>query len=92
MSDCSSDYISDTMLNLGLRRGFIYTYQDNVLAPRTYHRIDEIVEQLNKYGNISWWEADGGDVWDSPSKTRETKFGQLLLGPDGEVRIVVKKS
>ena len=70
MSDCSSDYISDTMLGLGLRQGFVYTYLDNVLAPRTYHKIEEVVELLRSCGEFSWWEADGGDIWDSPSKTR----------------------
>lgn len=91
MSRYDSSDVGRCMIEMGLRQGFIYTYLDNVLAPRTYHSISEVVALCEETHEIEWWECNGSTVWDSPSETVRSKFGSLLLGSEGEVRIVVRK-
>lgn len=79
------------LLKMNLRPGFVYTFLDNTLSPRTYHTIDEVLDLLSPDYELTWREADGPSVFDSPSKAAASPSTSLLLGPQGEVRIVIEK-
>ncbi len=83
--------IKARLFGLGLRPGFVYTFLDNVLAPRTYHTISEVVELLGREHTLSWREADGPSVYDNPSRTAGSPLASALLGPEGEVRMVINR-
>lgn len=83
--------IREALLSMHLRPGFVYTFMDNMLAPRTYHTIEEVVCLLSQKYELMWREADGPSLYDSPSRTAASPTASLLLGPQGEVRIVINK-
>lgn len=85
--------VKRSLQNLKLREGLVYTYLDNVLAPRTYHTESEIVALLRQDDpTLTFRRAIGGSVIDDVSKSLATKYGSLIAGPEGEVRIIITKS
>jgi len=83
--------IKSRLLGMAVRPGFVYTFLDNMLAPRAYYTIDEIVAHLEQDYDLTWREADGPSLFDSPSRTAASPTASLLLGPGGEVRIIVTR-
>ena len=77
----------------GVRQGLIYTFLDNFLAPRVYYSLDKVLDLLGS-ANVpfDWQWAKGTRSVDDPEIQRSTPFGKQLLGPDGEIRLVVTKA
>jgi ubiquinone/menaquinone biosynthesis C-methylase UbiE len=81
----------DALVSCGVREGLVYTMLDNIFAPRTYHFASDIVARLNAQHPATWTWQDGASVFDNPPRYTATRFGKTILGPEGEVRIVVRK-
>ncbi len=77
---------------MGLREGLVYTFLDNILAPRTYHRESEIVAALRQINpDLVCRRASGSSVIDDVGMCLKTRFGRTIVGPEGEVRLVITK-
>jgi SAM-dependent methyltransferase len=76
---------------LRVREGLIYTFLDNLRAPRVYFLLDEVLTILRRHGDFEHCYAQGMSVIDDTRKLLATKWGATVLGPQGEVRIVVTK-
>jgi SAM-dependent methyltransferase len=85
--------VKRSLQKLGIREGLIYTYLDNVLAPRTYHTESEIIEVLRQADpGVTYSRAKGGSVIDDTNKVLASKYGPSIVGPEGEVRLVIRRS
>lgn len=85
--------VKRSLQKLGLREGLIYTYLDNVLAPRTYHTEREVIAALRPLDpGFKYERARGGSVIDSVDKSLTSRFGEQIAGPQGEVRLIITKS
>ncbi len=88
--------IADVKLALqrsNLREGLIYTYLDNILAPRTYYLESEILELLRSIDpGLNWRRARGSTVADDVNMSLASRFGKQIAGPQGEVRLVITKA
>ncbi len=84
--------IKNTLIQFGLREGLIYTYLDNVLAPRTYHLESEIKQLLAQEHPIELRQAIGSSAIDDPKKCINSTYGKEILGPEGEVRVIITKN
>ena len=88
--------IADIKLALqrsNLREGLIYTYLDNVLAPRTYYLESDIIELLRSIDpGLNWRRARGSTVADDVNISLASRFGKQIAGPQGEVRLVITKA
>lgn len=91
LREIGASEIRETLLGMHLRPGFVYTFLDNMLSPRTYHSIDEVIGVLSADYELTWREADGPSVFDSPSRAAASPSTRFLLGPQGEVRLVIEK-
>ena len=76
---------------LRVREGLIYTFLDNLRAPRVYFLLDQVLTILRRHGEFEHRYAQGMSVIDDTQKLLATKWGATVLGPQGEVRIVVTK-
>ncbi len=76
---------------LRVREGLIYTFLDNLRAPRVYFLQDEILALLRRHGDFEHCYARGMSVVDDTQMLLATKWGATVIGPQGEVRIVVTK-
>lgn len=85
--------VKRSLQKLNLREGLIYSYLDNVLAPRTYHSESEIYDVLRAIDpSLTYSRAKGGSVVDDTEKVLSSTFGKEVVGPQGEVRLILKKS
>ena len=75
----------------GLRKGLIYTFLDNFLAPRVYYSLEQTLDLLRPLGKFSYVHMKGTSPVDDTEKVLAAKWGRELWGPDGEIRIVVTK-
>jgi SAM-dependent methyltransferase len=76
---------------LRVREGLIYTFLDNLRAPRVYFLVDQVLAMLRPCGAFEHVQARGMSVVDDPQMLLASKWGTTILGPQGEVRIVVTK-
>jgi ubiquinone/menaquinone biosynthesis C-methylase UbiE len=76
---------------LHVREGLIYTFLDNLRAPRVYFLQDEILALLRRHGEFEHRYARGMSVIDDTQMLLATNWGATVIGPQGEVRIVVTK-
>jgi ubiquinone/menaquinone biosynthesis C-methylase UbiE len=76
----------------GLREGLIYTYLDNLLAPRVYYLQSEFLALLQKHGDFTWRYAKGRSEVDDTEILLNKAYGPTIYGPEGEVRVVIEKS
>jgi ubiquinone/menaquinone biosynthesis C-methylase UbiE len=76
---------------LRMREGLIYTFLDNLRAPRVYFLLDEVLAMLRPHGDFGHRHARGMSVIDDTEMLLATKWGPTILGPQGEIRIVVSK-
>jgi SAM-dependent methyltransferase len=74
-----------------VRRGLIYTFLDNFLAPRVYYRLDQVLDLLKPLGAFTYVFAKGTSSIDDNAKLLATPWGRELMGPDGEIRLVITK-
>ena len=91
VADLEPKAIRAALGSLGLRRGLIYTFLDNFLAPRVYYGLEQTLALLRPIGAFSFEHMKGPSPIDDTEKLLATKWGRELYGPDGEVRIVVTK-
>jgi ubiquinone/menaquinone biosynthesis C-methylase UbiE len=76
---------------LRVREGLIYTFLDNLRAPRVYFLQDDVLALLRSHGDFEHRYARGMSVIDDTEMLLATKWGATILGPQGEVRIIVTK-
>jgi ubiquinone/menaquinone biosynthesis C-methylase UbiE len=76
---------------LRVREGLIYTFLDNLRAPRVYFLLDDALAVLRRHGEFEYRLAQGMSVIDDTQKLLATRWGATILGPQGEVRIIVTK-
>lgn len=76
----------------GLREGLIYTYLDNLLAPRVYYLQSEFLALLKKHGDFTWRYAKGRSEIDDTEILLKTAYGPMIYGPEGEVRVIIEKN
>jgi len=76
---------------LRTREGLIYTFLDNFRAPRVYFLVEDVLSTLRRQGDFEWRHAAGMSAIDDTKMLLSTKWGPTVLGPHGEVRIVVTK-
>ncbi|MDC0156177.1 class I SAM-dependent methyltransferase [Verrucomicrobia bacterium] len=91
LSEIDTKFIKEVLTQMNLREGLVSTYLDNCLAPRTYHLTSDIVKTLNDIHPMTFKEADGPSIFDKPTRYIGEKYGSWILGPEGEVRIVIEK-
>jgi ubiquinone/menaquinone biosynthesis C-methylase UbiE len=86
------EHVKRTLQRMGLREGLVYTFLDNVLAPRTYHYETDIVRALRENDpDLIYRRASGSSVVDDVDLSLKTRFGKEIIGPQGEVRLIVTK-
>jgi SAM-dependent methyltransferase len=76
---------------LQVRDGLIYTFLDNLRAPRVYFMLDDVLAILRRYGDFEHRYARGTSAVDDTQMLLGSQWGATVLGPQGEVRIVVTK-
>jgi ubiquinone/menaquinone biosynthesis C-methylase UbiE len=74
-----------------IRQGLIYTYLDNLLAPRVYLSLIQVLNLLRPFGEFEYVHAKGSSPIDDTKMLLATRWGREIFGPDGEIRIVVTK-
>lgn len=85
--------IKATLRQTGVRDGLIYTFLDNVLAPRSYHRESDILALLRQTDpQLEWRRAKGTGPVDDVDMCLAAEHGKTITGPEGEVRIIVRRS
>ena len=84
--------IRATLNQLNIRQGLVYTYLDNMLAPRIYYRLEQVLDLLRPRATLEFEHAKGMSPIDDTEQLLATRWGADIFGPDGEVRIVVKKT
>lgn len=84
--------IREILSRLNIRQGLIYTFLDNLLAPRVYYRLEQVLELLRPHASFDYVHAKGMSPIDDTALLMATRWGKEILGPDGEVRIAVKKT
>ena len=76
---------------LRVREGLIYTFLDNLRAPRQYFLLDQVLTLLRQSGEFTHEYARGVSLIDDTQMLLASKWGSTILGPQGEVRIVATK-
>ena len=83
--------IRGILSQMNIRQGLIYTYLDNLLAPRVYYRLEPLLELLRQHAALDYMNAKGMNAFDDTQKLLGTRWGRDIFGPDGEIRIAVSK-
>jgi ubiquinone/menaquinone biosynthesis C-methylase UbiE len=84
--------VRQILTNFHVRRGLIYTFLDNMQAPRTYYRLNEVVALLRQSGKFEYRHMRGATAIDDTEKLISSHYGRDIFGPDGEIRLVITKS
>ena len=69
----------------------IYTFLDNTRAPRVYYLTDAVLALLRRHGDFQHQLSRGVSVIDDTQMLLDSRWGKTVLGPQGEVRIIVTK-
>lgn len=91
LADVSPERFCAHMRLRGVREGMTYTMLDNFFAPREYFLSSEILSRLRKLHPLEWRHQRGPSIFDDPSVYTGEKYGKYILGPEGEVRLVIRK-
>ena len=85
--------IRERLLALGFRRGLVYSFIDNFLSPRVYFSRQQVIDILRTSGLGPFGSVlmRGQSPIDDPAKSLATTFGAKLYGPDGEIRLLIKR-
>lgn len=83
--------IRGILSQMNIRQGLIYTYLDNLLAPRVYYRLEPLLALLSQHAALDYVHAKGRNAFDDSQKLLATRWGTDIFGPDGEIRITVSK-
>jgi len=92
VEDLQPRTIRETLARMEIRQGLIYTYLDNLLAPRIYYRLEQVLDLLRPHATFDYVHARGMSPVDDTAQLLATKWGREIVGPDGEVRIAVTKT
>lgn len=84
--------IRNILESFQIRRGLIYTFLDNLLAPRVYYRLEEVLDLLRSCATFDYRNAKGMSPIDDTDQLLASRWGSEIFGPDGEVRIAVTKT
>jgi ubiquinone/menaquinone biosynthesis C-methylase UbiE len=79
------------LTRFGVRKGLIYTFLDNLMAPRVYYRLNQVLDLLRPLGDFDYAPASGSSPIDDPAMLLATRCGRDIFGPDGEIRLVITK-
>jgi ubiquinone/menaquinone biosynthesis C-methylase UbiE len=81
------------MLNqFNVRQGLAYTFLDNVMAPiRKYYFTSNVIEMIKAIGDFDYADLKGTSEIDDTGILVKTRYGKEIYGPEGEVRIQIKK-
>jgi hypothetical protein len=74
-----------------VREGLIYTFLDNLLAPRVYYLRNQFLKLLPAEDSIEWRHARGTSEIDDTEIVLGKIYGPQIYGPDGEIRLVVTR-
>lgn len=75
-----------------VRQGLVYTFLDNVMAPiRKYYYTSNIVKMIKTIGEFEYANLKGTSEIDDTDILVKTRYGKEIYGPEGEVRIHIKK-
>lgn len=77
--------------SLQIRKGLIYAFLDNFMAPRKYYALAQVLDLLRPCGEFTHVHAKGSSPIDDTARLLSTKWGRKIYGPDGEIRIVITK-
>ena len=83
--------IREILTRFRIRRGLIYTFLDNLLAPRVYYRRDTVLELLRPFATFEVEDMRGSSPIDDTAMLLGTKWGREVFGPDGEIRLIIAK-
>ena len=92
VGDLQPRTIREILSRMSIRQGLIYTFLDNLLAPRVYYRLEQVLDLLRPHAAFDYVHARGMSAIDDTEQLMATRWGREILGPDGEIRIVVKKT
>jgi ubiquinone/menaquinone biosynthesis C-methylase UbiE len=92
LSDLQPRTTREILSKMSIRHGLIYTFLDNLLAPRVYYRLKQVLDLLQPHATFDYVHARGMSAIDDTTQLMATRWGKEILGPDGEIRIVVKKT
>jgi ubiquinone/menaquinone biosynthesis C-methylase UbiE len=84
--------IREILSKMSIRQGLIYTFLDNLLAPRVYYGLEQVLDLLRPHATFDYMHAGGMSPIDDTGKLMATRWGKEIFGPDGEIRIAVKKT
>jgi len=91
VSDLTPRTIREILTRFGVRKGLIYTFLDNLMAPRVYYRLADVIALLQPLGQFDYAMAQGSSPIDDTNKLLATRWGRDIFGPDGEIRLVITK-
>ena len=77
--------------SLQIRKGLIYAFLDNFMAPRKYYALAQVLDLLRPCGEFTYANAKGSSPIDDTARLLSTRWGREIYGPDGEIRIVITK-
>ena len=89
--DLAPRTIREILSQMHIRQGLIYTYLDNMLAPRVYYQLEQLLSLLKPCGTFDYVHARGMSAIDDTNKLLAARWGRDIFGPDGEIRLVVSK-
>lgn len=92
MNQITIDDIKAALLEFSIREGLIYTYLDNVCAPiRKYYYVSDVLKLLEEEGEFTCSPLKGTFQGDDPKLQAKTKYFKEIYGPEGEVRVLIRK-
>lgn len=91
VSDIAPAEVRSVLRSMNVREGLIYTFIDNFFAPRVYYSREKLFNLLNEIGQFTWSHASGVDAIDDTKILLSKNYGKDIYGPEGEIRIIIKK-
>jgi ubiquinone/menaquinone biosynthesis C-methylase UbiE len=93
MNQISIDDIKAVLIKFSIREGLIYTYLDNICAPiRKYYSVSNVIKLLKEEGDLTCSYLKGTCQGDDPELQGKTKYFKEIYGPEGEVRVLIRKN
>lgn len=92
LTDIPSSLVRAVLKKLDVREGLIYTYLDNLTAPRVYFYRDDFLRLMEEVSPFEWRHARGSSEIDDTEILLSTAYGAQIYGPTGEVRLVLNKN
>lgn len=84
--------IREILSRFNLRKGLIYTFLDNLQAPRVYYSLKQTLDLLRPIAEFAFVHARGRTPIDDTALLMATRWGREIFGPDGEIRLAITKA